>query len=227
MPYSNEKQHPLRDRLEFKEFTQEEFDFLERNMRFRTFPKGQVLFNEEDPKHTLYYITSGLVTLERYDTSGDYLYVDYVKSGRLFPYSDIFSGDTYSYLASALTNIEVYALPFSSFEDILSKNNKQLLIFYKKMAEILKEQESRIQFLVVSSAHARIVKSIGYLMNELGREEGDSISVPYPITIGEISVLSGASRETVGQKIKAFRKEGKLEYAHKILKIKDPAYFIE
>ncbi|WP_277631535.1 Crp/Fnr family transcriptional regulator, partial [Atopococcus tabaci] len=103
--------HPLRHKKEFTGFTDQEFQSLIEYTRFRKYGKGQILFYEEDPKQTLFYLESGLVRLERYDISGDFLYVDYVKKGRLFPYGEIFSGDMYHYTASALTNVELYALP--------------------------------------------------------------------------------------------------------------------
>lgn len=199
--------HPLRHKKEFTGFTDQEFHSLIEYTRFRKYGKGQILFHEEDPKQTLFYLSSGLVRLERYDISGDYLYVDYVKKGKLFPYGEIFSGETYHYMAAALTNVELYALLFTLFESVLSSNPAQLLTYYKELSRILKEQERRIQFLVVSSAHTRIIQSLSYLMNELGERSEEAIHIPYPITINEIAVLSGESRETTGQTIQQLKKK--------------------
>lgn len=219
--------HPLRHEKEFTGFTDQEFHSLIEHTRFRKYGKGQILFHEEDPKQTLFYLESGLVRLERYDISGDFLYVDYVKKGRLFPYGEIFSGDMYHYTASALTNVELYALPFPLFESVLAGNTDQLLTYYKELSKILKEQERRIQFLVVSSAHTRIIHSLHYLMTELGERLEETIQIPYPITINEIAGLSGVSRETTGQTIQQLKKTGVLGYTHKRLVFKEPDYFKE
>ncbi|MBM6613274.1 Crp/Fnr family transcriptional regulator [Desemzia sp. RIT804] len=222
------KSDALRVNKVFSTFTDEEFKKLQKMMRFRKYKKGQILFEEGDRKDKFFYLIEGLVKLERYDESAIYMYTDYVKEDRLFPYGEIFADDVYRYTAYALTDIELYSIPANIFEEVLSGNAKQLLYFYKRLTDILIDHEERIQYFVGTSASSRIVKALAYLMNELGESGSkEEVIVSYPITVCEIATISGCSRETVGNKVKQLKEMGKLEHNHKILTFKDIDYFKE
>lgn len=220
------KSDVLRYNRVFSAFTDMEFNMLQKGMHLRKYKKGQVLFDEGDRKDKFFYLVHGLVKLERYDESAIYMYTDYVKEERLFPYGEIFSDEVYRYTAYALTDIELYTIPAKLFEDTLSGNAKQLIYFYKILTDILIDHEERIQYFVGTSATSRIVKALTYLMEELGEQGGEgNVVVSYPITICEIATISGCSRETVGNKIKQLKEMKKLEHNHKILIFKDANYF--
>lgn len=218
----------LRHNKVFSVFTDTEFKLVKKGARLRKYKKGQILFDEGDKKDKFFYLIEGLVKLERYDESAIYMYTDYVKEDRLFPYGEIFSGEVYRYTAYALTDIQLYTIPAKLFEEVLAGNTEQLLSFYKRLTNILIDHEERIQYFVGTSASSRIVKALAYLMKELGEsEENREIVVSYPITICEIATISGCSRETVGNKIKQLKEMKKLEHNHKILTFKDVKYFRE
>lgn len=216
----------LRNNQIFEVFTDLEFRQLKREMRFRKYKKGQVLFNEGDHRDKVFYLLKGLVKLERYDESAIFMYTDYVKQEKLFPYGELFTEGVYRYTAYAMTDIELYYIPAKLFEEVLAGNARQLLYFYKQLTKILIEHEERIQFLVGSTASSRITKTLAFLMEELGEPQSKSeIVVPYPITVCEIATISGCSRETVGNKIKQLKELGKLEHQQKMLTFKDKNYF--
>lgn len=219
------QQEDLREKEAFSAFTKNEFDRLKRSMQLRRYKKGQVLFDEGDKRDKIFYLIEGLIKLERYDESGAYMYTDYIKKDKLFPYGEIFSEDTYHYSAHALTDVVLYYFSAELFEQLLADNSKQLLYFYKRLSIILKEHEERIQFLVGSSANSRIIKTLAILMDELGEEVQQNIRIPYPITVREIATISGCSRETVGNKIKQLKQTGKLDHHRKMLLFKDSDFF--
>ena len=216
----------LRKKEVFRAFTDDEFNRISHSMHFRKYKKGQVLFDEGDHRNKVFYLSKGLVKLERYDVSALYMYTDYIKEDKLFPYGELFSNPTYRYTAYCLTDVEMYYIPTELFESVLAANPYQMLYFYKSLSTILKEHEERIQFLVGSNASSRIVKALSFLMDDLGVSVGDNkIKVPYPITICEIATISGCSRETVGIKLKQLKQIGKIEYSHKLLTFNDVLYF--
>lgn len=217
----------LRNNQIFEAFTDLEFKQLQREIRFRKYKKGQVLFNEGDHRDKVFYLIKGLVKLERYDESALYMYTDYVKQEKLFPYGELFSNGVYHYTAYAMTDIELCYIPTKLFEEVLAGNARQLLYFYKRLTKILIEHEERIQFLVGSTASSRITKALAFLMQELGQSQSMTETVvPYPITVCEIATISGCSRETVGNKIKQLKELKKLEHNQKILIFKDKDYFL-
>lgn len=210
----------------FSEFTDPEFNHLRKNMYLRKYKKGQVLFDEGDIREKIFYLVSGLVRLEKYDESAFYTYTDYVKKETLFPYGGMFSDEAYHYSAYAVTDIELYYMPTTLFERTVAENPKQMIYFYHKLSKILESHEKRVQYIVVSNATNRIIKTLNYLMKELGEHLNPTmVKISYPITINEIANMSGCSRETVGHTIKKLKELDKLEYERKFFLFKDLLYF--
>ena len=48
-----------------KVLTQENRERLEENMYYRTFPKGQILFNDGDLRDRIFVLCSGLIRIEK------------------------------------------------------------------------------------------------------------------------------------------------------------------
>lgn len=218
--------YELRYKPVFANFTELEFNVLKSHLYFRNYKKGQVLFDEGDKREKLFYLMKGLVRFERYDESATFMYIDYTKPDRLFPYGGMFSDETYHFSAYAATDIELYYLPVKVFEQQAAYNPTQLMYLYKRLSAILNQQEKRIQYLAISSATSRIIKALTFLMDDLGIEQPQQrIEIPYPITINEIADISGCSRETVGNVMKHLKEINKLEYNRKQFTFKDVAYF--
>ena len=218
--------YELRFKPVFANFTESEFNCLKNQLYLRSYKKGQVLFDEGDKREKLFYLKKGLVRIERYDKSASFLYIDYNNPDTLFPYGGMFSDDTYHYSAYAATDIELYYMPTELFEQQAMYNPEQLLFLYKKISIILKLQEKRIQYLAVSSATSRIINTLLYLMENLGRHiSPKAIEIPFPITINEIADISGCSRETVGSVIKQLKEDQQLEYERKQFTFLHPSFF--
>lgn len=220
--------YELRYKPVFANFTESEFNVLKKHLYFRSYKKGQVLFDEGDKREKMFFLLNGLVRFERYDESATFLYIDYTKPDRLFPYGGMFSDETYHFSAYAATDIDLYYLPTNVFEQQAAYNPTQLLYLYKRISAILNQQEKRIQYLAISSATSRIIKALTFLMEDLGiHQTQQKIQIPYPITINEIADISGCSRETVGNVVKQLKEANRLEYEHKQFTFKDSAYFRE
>lgn len=87
--------------LILKHFSDEEFQQIKEHTVLRSYKKGQILFDDGDPRQRLYILTKGLVRLERYDESATYYYYDYVNTNNLFPMSgNIWRRDLHLYSSS-------------------------------------------------------------------------------------------------------------------------------
>lgn len=206
----------LRYQPDFENFTDEEFELIKEHTILRSYKKGQILFDEGDERQRLYILTSGLVRLERYDESATYYYYDYVNPNNLFPMSGIFEEGIYSYTAQAMTDIETFSFPVSCYEKFAKNNPKQLLYMIHKISKVVAMHELRIQIGLTSSAFDRVKQNLFILKEELGIPTTDGhVEIPYPITLKELAVNSGTTRETAGQVIKQLKDSGLLDYQKK------------
>ncbi|WP_122646816.1 Crp/Fnr family transcriptional regulator [Enterococcus mediterraneensis] len=207
----------LRYQKDFEQLTDEEFKLLKGNVIFRSYKKGQILFDEGDARDRLYYVTNGLVRLERYDESATYYYYDYVSNNSVFPLGGIFHEKTYCHSAQAMTDIETFYFPAHIFEQVCQNNPKQLIYLTKKLNQIIEAHQLRLQTGLTSNAHDRVKQNLYILKKELGQKESKNTTViPFPITLKELAVNSGTTRETAGQVIKKLKQSGCLDYDKKI-----------
>ncbi|MDA3974359.1 Crp/Fnr family transcriptional regulator [Enterococcus thailandicus] len=206
----------LRYQPDFMHFTDEEFQLIKEHTVLRSYKKGQILFDEGDERQRFYILTKGLVRLERYDESATYYYYDYVNANTLFPMAGIFEAQAYAYTAQAMTDIDTFYLPVSIYEKLARNNSEQLIALIHKISKVVEMHELRIQIGLTSSAFDRVKQNLFILKEELGVPTEDGhICIPYPITLKELAVNSGTTRETAGQVIKQLRDSGLLDYRKK------------
>ncbi|HDX9578157.1 TPA: Crp/Fnr family transcriptional regulator [Bacillus pseudomycoides] len=194
---------------------------------WRTYKKGQFLFLEGDSRERIYFMLDGFVKLERVNQGGNLLYEDYVKRFSVFPYCGMFTDASYNYTAIAMTDVDVYYIPTSIFEDTVKSNRKQLMYIVQELSSILKINERRVQNITIPNAQDRVIQTLGYLMNDLGEEAGEEILISCPLTTIEISKISGTSRETVSGVLKQLKNDCIVTILDKKITIHDPTYFAE
>jgi CRP-like cAMP-binding protein len=191
----------------------------------RTYKKGQYLFVEGDPRLRIYILLDGFVMLEKSNQEGSLLYTNYVKKNTVFPYMGLFENDEYSHSAIAETDVRVFYMVADAFESVVAKKNVLLKKVILQINELLAVQENRINNVMTSSAHVRVLNTINYLMNDLGERESDFIRINCPITTTKISVMSGTSRETVSMVVNRLKKDQILSIKDRMLHIHKPEYF--
>jgi CRP/FNR family transcriptional regulator, arginine deiminase pathway regulator len=211
----------------FSCLTESKLQSLEKFIYWRTYRKGQFLFLEGDSRERIYLLLDGFVKLERVNQSGNLIYEDYVKPFTVFPYGGMFTDQIYNYTALAMTDVDIYYIPTIIFEDMIKYNRKQLLYIIQQLSSILKSQESRVQNITIPNAQDRVIQTLGYLMNDLGEQEGEEVVISCPLTTIEISKISGTSRETVSGVLKQLKNDHIVTVLSKRITIHDPSYFEE
>ncbi|WP_158589213.1 Crp/Fnr family transcriptional regulator [Atopobacter sp. AH10] len=206
--------------------TPDEKQSLKEHLFFRSYIKGQILFDEGDARSRVYFLCDGLIRLENSDQTASYSYIDYVSPHKFFPYGGLFSDKYYRYSAFALTSIKVIYIPTAFFEELIKGNKDTLVTMYTHLSDVLSYHELRIRNTTTSSASDRVMQALAIWGKDIGvKQEDGSIKIPYKLTVTELGLMSGTTRETAGNVIKSLKEEGHLEYSGKILHFIDPDYF--
>lgn len=205
----------IRQQPEFKVLTDDEFDQLVATIQVKTFGKGQILFDQGDPRQRYYYVIDGVVRLERVDETGSFPFINYVSPHKSFPYRGLFVGQYYTYSAAALTSITIASFSMTTFEKILSQNRELMVLLIAKMGQIINDTEDRMQSMVTSSATHRVKQALLMFADDLGATGEGIVSIPFPITLKEVARVSGTTRETAGQVVSKLVDDGSVKYQHK------------
>lgn len=206
----------LKQRPEFNAFTASQFDELTRGMQVKQFPKGQLLFDQADPRERFYFVISGLLRTERIDESGDFTFYSFIAENKGFPYRGLFKDHEYAYSVRTITPVEIVSFPMAMLEQLLTQNAEIMRRVIIEMGQIINENENQLQTMVTSSASDRVRNALAILSDQLGQPlEGGRIYIPYPITLIELSRMAGTTRETAGQVVHKLEAAGRVVYEHK------------
>lgn len=211
----------------FSSITEENFTSLKKDMYKRTYKKNQLLFSEGDPRDRIYFLEEGFVKLERFNQEATILYLDYLKPHDFFPYRGMFTDDYYHFSAYALTDIEVYYIPTTTFEKFVLADKRLLYYVAKILTEIMEQHEKRIEIITTNYVKDRIELTIAYLLLYYGTNEKDGVVIDIPVTQMEIARFSGTSRESVSHIFKELKDDRLLsQQDNKQLKVFQPDYFL-
>lgn len=209
----------------FENFTSEELNKVKAQSVIHQYGKGQIIYFQNDPKQYAYFLLKGFVRIERTDDQDAYIFIDYIKEKEFFSYNSILTFDKYIESAYSVSDIDLLLIPIQLMIQISQKNYKQLLYMYGKLSEIQIFQEARIQQIAISSAVDRVIRTLSLWMFELGRRIGGQMMIPYPMTINELALVAGTSRETAGRVVKKLSSRGCIKFSRKKIIFLDEDYF--
>lgn len=209
----------------FSFLKEEELEKFERNLFHRTYKKNQILFTEGDPRERIYLLIDGYVKLDKTNLEATTTYTYYIKPKELFPYRGMFHNDYYNCSAYAMTDIEVHYIPTKIFESFAKENKDQLYFIINQLSKILYRHENRLQISLSNYAKDKVELGIAYLMKYFGDHDGHDIKVELPMTIKELSLMLGVSRESVSACYGELKRENLLSENAKRIIIHNPEYF--
>lgn len=199
---------------------------LREHSYYRTYAKGQILFDNGDARDRIYFLCSGLIRIESDDQEAEFTYIDYISGRQFFPYGGLFKDKSYRYGAEALTPIEVIYIPTTFFESFVKDNQNFLIDMYIHLSDVLYYHELRVRHTTTSSATDHVMQSLAIWCRDLGvTQDQDKRGIDYPLTIIELARMSGTTRETASRVVAQLKKEGKLSYRQKLFTFEDIPYF--
>jgi CRP-like cAMP-binding protein len=116
------------------------------------FKKDEQIFVQGDKADAVFNIVSGVVTVYRTRTNGDYI-ISFLHPGDLFGLSE---EGHYLNTAKAATSVTVYKIPLSAFRRILDTNAELDVDFIIKLCEDLREAQHHALVLAQKRAATRL-----------------------------------------------------------------------
>lgn len=213
---------------DFHYFSEQEIKTLRYHSLIRSYKKGQVLFNPGDSRTHLFLLLSGVVKMEKSDSSGDFSYSHFIKKNGLFPRVGLFQDRVYSESATAHTDIEIVYISAKKFEQMIQTNPQQLIHWIHSQSNLLKINMTKIQKGTTNDAYERVITTLSILLNDLGDwvDTQQRVAISCPITINDIAKMSGTTRETASSIMKKLIKMNRISYSHKLLTFLDAPFFI-
>jgi len=178
-----------------------------------TYAKGQVVFHEGDPCHSVFVVCAGRMKLVTSSSDGKVLLLRFAGPGTLLGISEaMLDGRPYQYSAIAAEPSSLAVVPTETFVRFVTSYPEACLRLTVALSEQYKIAQQETKFLALGGSS---LSRLAHLLLEEAAVHGeiaaDGIHVPSHITHSELAQSIGSTRETVTRILGELDQSGVIE----------------
>ncbi len=190
-------------------------------------PGKQVIYFNDDPSRTIYFLKKGKVKLVRIAEDGQEMIMDIVNAGEPFGENALFDEERRGDIAVSMDDCLLCAIDKDRFEEI-ARNSPGLNIGLVKFVGFrLRKFRHRLEMLTFKDARQRVMELIKELSEQYGRRVGNELLIRNFLTHEEMGELTGLKRQTVSTILNELKKEGVVDFNRKHIILPDPEKFFK
>lgn len=192
-------------------------DFVEAIKQFplRKFSKGDVILQAGQPANTLYAIRSGYAKVDSLSNNGSEQLIWIAGRYDMIPTESLFRrrGELH-FFYSALTDIEVYEIPKTTFLAMCDDNPLLIREIAQSMSAHYDDLLIRLRSVEQSSIRDKLIHTLHYMAT---RFSSDTVvhfrELGLQLTHQDIGRMIGATRETTAIELKRLKDDGMITYS--------------
>jgi CRP-like cAMP-binding protein len=220
-PADNEKLWYLQHINIFADMTAAEMRRLAERTVMRTYARGKVIAQPDDPPETIYLIKEGRVKLCRYSATGREQILAILDRGDIFGERALV-GVRAAVHCEAFEDTLICVLRRRDLEDLMASKPELALRVMKVLAERLRQAEDAIENLAFRDVPGRLAALLVRLAEVYGEPHGGGRRVALRFTHQDLASMIGATRETVTSVLNRFRDDGLIAIEERHIIITDP-----
>ncbi len=171
------------------------------------YPARSVIIHAGDPPETLFFITSGSVTVMIEDKDGHEMVLAYLNKGDFFGEMGLFDDKARSAWVVAKSECEIAEINYGQFRKMATDDSEIVFSLATQMATRLRDTSKK----VIDLAFLDVTGRIAHTLMELCKQP-DAMTHPdgmqIRITRQEIAKIVGCSREMAGRVLKDLEQHG-------------------
>jgi CRP-like cAMP-binding protein len=187
-----------------------------RNVRWRTFRRGQVVFTAGDPGDTLIVVISGRIKVVVRSADGGELTLTIIQAGGAFGELSVADGGPRSADAEALEECQLLLIPRESIQDICTRVPSAGQALTASIAATLRRLTEATSDLVFLDLPRRLAK---VLLNQPREADG---AIRPGLRQEELAHQVGGTRQSVNAALRGFEKRGWIEVRGRAVTVKQP-----
>ncbi len=171
-----------------------------------TYPRGAVLFVEDQEARGIFLLCTGRVKLSTSSSEGKTIITQVAESGELLGLSAVVSGRPYEVTAETISPCQINFVRREDFLRFLAQHGEACLRVAEHLSNSYRHSHEQVQSLGLSQSTAeKLARLILDWCERNGRVTERGIQVKLTLTHEEIAQLIGASRETVTRLLSEFK----------------------
>lgn len=183
--------------------------------RVRTYPQGQILFNEGDPGDDLIVLEAGHLRVSRYLADGSEVVLAVLAAPAALGELALLDGSPRDATVTAQRPVTVRRIPRSIFLDLLDREPAMARGLLRSLASMIRSGNERHADFVGLDVPGRLAK---WLL----RHAGEGTTVRLEASQGEIAAELGTTRSTLNRVLRDFQALGLIAIGDQALTILNP-----
>jgi CRP-like cAMP-binding protein len=196
---------------------------LARTATRRRFRRGDIIFQKDDPGHSLFIVARGSVRIHVPSTQGADLTLAVLGAGQFFGDLSLLDGRPRSASASALADTSVVAIERSDFVALVRSRPEAAMSVLATVARRLRETDEMASDLAFLDVGGRLAKKLLDLAATHGVRRADGVLLDMTLTQEELANMIGVTRESVNRNLSVFRRTGLVAKEGRRFVLRDPA----
>ncbi len=182
--------------------------WLHERVRRRTFARGDIIFQKDDPGQSLFIIEDGSVRIYVPGAQGMDLTLAVMGGGDFFGDLSLLDGRPRSASASALAETVVVTVERSDFTGLLRSRPEASLAILAEIAKRVRDTDQMATDLAFLDVGGRLARKLSELAGSHGVQRDGGILIDIPLTQEELANMIGVTRESVNRNLGVFRRLG-------------------
>lgn len=191
--------------------------------------KNEIIFFEEDPSHSCYYLEKGLVRIFKISYSGKEPIYFIRRHGAMFGLAEVVDSKPRKSNAQTLSESIIWELGKKDFESMISEHPDFSRRIISCLGQRIRYLGDQVESLMTCDVVTRLAKLIVYLAydNMIREEDWERpVTIKKKLTQEQMASMTGSCQQTVSDILKKFQEEGLIQRTRGGLKIKNPLRLI-
>lgn len=197
--YESIESHPI-----FKGLPKEVTATFAASARAQHYPKGKILFLQQDKAESFYIIATGWVKLFRETFDGDEAVIDVLNEGCIFGETAIFEDGIHHNSAQSIEDTMLLSLPLSLLKQQMIQSNELSMKMFGAMSRYRRLQDQELEHRDLQSAPQRIGC---FLLRLCNQDQLGPITLHLPYDKSLIAARLGMKPETFSRALTRLRRE--------------------
>ena len=187
----------------------------------RTYPRGTVLFHEQQISDRVVAIVAGRVKLSCISEEGREVLFAIRGPGELIGEMSALDGEPRSASATALDALEVLSIPATDFYAFICGNPDAALLIIRMLSRRLRDSDRKRFEFASQDSMGRVAARLVELVEQFGQETERGVRIDLPLSQEELAGWTGSSREAVSKALSAMRELGWLDTQRRSITVRD------
>lgn len=193
--------------------------------RRRELNKNDIVFFEDDPGNSCFYLERGIVKIFKVGFDGKEPIFFLRRPGEFFGLAEVVGGQPRKANAQAITPVVLYEIGKKDFESLLASHYLLARKIIGVLGRRLRYLGEQIENLMVCDVSTRLAKLLVYLSYEKLSDEASwqkPVEIPISLTQEQIAAMTGSCQQTVSELLKKFQGENLIQVSRRKITVLNP-----